>query len=339
MNKETFGKFLSETRRELGMTQQALADRLHVTDKAVSKWERGLSYPDVTLLEDLAAALGLTVAELMACRKQWQEDWQFVEPEQVSSLLDIANESNRNLRNKIKHGLIFLLISLLLASFITILYITRSETVAEHVIIWGKQTTSEGNLVYIEKDDRLITLTCENQQMFDSIFANNFFVHYAEYSWRPLSRKGTLKSCVMEPEEWAPGPLKGPMAMTGSATDVGSLFGIDCMWMKFMHIYPDPVRENQYLYSLSFFYRNDGKNYYSHKQDTMETEVLRVMNCRRFVSGDFDRDGIGELFILTRHNEAPFLIYDIEDGQIVSRFVEEAPALVQEQLDLDALLS
>ena len=41
-----------------------------MTDKAVSKWERGLSYPDVTLLEPLAAALDLTVEELMACRRQ-----------------------------------------------------------------------------------------------------------------------------------------------------------------------------------------------------------------------------------------------------------------------------
>ena len=41
MNKETFGAFVSQLRKEKGLTQQALADRLHVTDKAVSKWERG----------------------------------------------------------------------------------------------------------------------------------------------------------------------------------------------------------------------------------------------------------------------------------------------------------
>ena len=56
MNKQIFGTYIAENRKQLGMTQAQLADRLHVTDKAVSKWERGLSYPDVTLLEPLAEA-------------------------------------------------------------------------------------------------------------------------------------------------------------------------------------------------------------------------------------------------------------------------------------------
>ena len=43
MNKEKFGAFIAEARKEKGMTQQKLADQLHVTDKAISKWERGVS--------------------------------------------------------------------------------------------------------------------------------------------------------------------------------------------------------------------------------------------------------------------------------------------------------
>lgn len=57
VNKERLGDFIGSERKNLGLTQRDLAARLHVTDKAVSKWERGLSYPDVTLLEPLAAAL------------------------------------------------------------------------------------------------------------------------------------------------------------------------------------------------------------------------------------------------------------------------------------------
>ena len=47
------------------MTQAALAARLHVTDKAVSRWERGLGFPDISTIEPLAAALGVSVLELM----------------------------------------------------------------------------------------------------------------------------------------------------------------------------------------------------------------------------------------------------------------------------------
>ena len=59
MNKQQFGSFIADNRKAAGLTQKALAERLHVTDKAVSKRERALSYPDVTLLEPLAEALGL----------------------------------------------------------------------------------------------------------------------------------------------------------------------------------------------------------------------------------------------------------------------------------------
>ena len=65
MDKETFGSFIAKLRRERKMTQQELAEQLHVTDRAVSKWERGLSYPDVTLLEPLALALGIGVETLL----------------------------------------------------------------------------------------------------------------------------------------------------------------------------------------------------------------------------------------------------------------------------------
>lgn len=61
MTKERLGEFIAQQRRMQNMTQKDLAQQLHVTDKAVSKWERGLSYPDVTLLEPLSAALGLGI--------------------------------------------------------------------------------------------------------------------------------------------------------------------------------------------------------------------------------------------------------------------------------------
>lgn len=57
--------FIAERRKEKGMTQKQLADVLGVTDKAVSKWERGNGYPDITYLEPLSAALGVTAGELL----------------------------------------------------------------------------------------------------------------------------------------------------------------------------------------------------------------------------------------------------------------------------------
>lgn len=65
VDKSKVGAFIAARRRGKGLTQRQLAVELHVSDKAVSKWERGLSMPDIGLLEPLADALGVTVTELL----------------------------------------------------------------------------------------------------------------------------------------------------------------------------------------------------------------------------------------------------------------------------------
>lgn len=70
MMKKTLGVMIAELRKEQGMTQAGLAERMGVTDKAVSKWERDLSCPDINSLPNLAAELGVSVDELMQFRKE-----------------------------------------------------------------------------------------------------------------------------------------------------------------------------------------------------------------------------------------------------------------------------
>lgn len=63
---QKIGTFIAARRRGLGMTQQALAERLGVTDKAVSKWERDICLPDASLYGPLCEVLGVTVEDLFA---------------------------------------------------------------------------------------------------------------------------------------------------------------------------------------------------------------------------------------------------------------------------------
>ena len=65
MEPQKFGAFLQARRKELGMTQVQLSEKLQVTDKAVSRWERGVGLPDINLLEPLAQALDLSLTELI----------------------------------------------------------------------------------------------------------------------------------------------------------------------------------------------------------------------------------------------------------------------------------
>ena len=67
--KKTMGMMIAELRREHDMTQMELAEKMGVTDKAVSKWERDLACPDVHSLPNLAAVLDVSVDELMQLKK------------------------------------------------------------------------------------------------------------------------------------------------------------------------------------------------------------------------------------------------------------------------------
>lgn len=65
MEYEKTGKLIQELRKEKGLTQMALSQKLGVTDRAVSKWERGKSFPDVSMLKPLAETLDVSVSELL----------------------------------------------------------------------------------------------------------------------------------------------------------------------------------------------------------------------------------------------------------------------------------
>lgn len=65
MSRKTVGEIISYLRKEKNMTQNDLAEKMNVTDKAVSKWERNLSCPDVNSIPKLAEILGISVEELL----------------------------------------------------------------------------------------------------------------------------------------------------------------------------------------------------------------------------------------------------------------------------------
>ena len=77
--KKTLGVMIAELRKEKGMTQLELAEKMGVTDKAVSKWERDLSCPDINFLPNLAEILGVSVDELLQIKKDAENPSQSVQ--------------------------------------------------------------------------------------------------------------------------------------------------------------------------------------------------------------------------------------------------------------------
>ena len=102
-NKKTFGEYICRRRKELGLTQKEFAQRLFVTESAVSKWERGLSYPDVTLLRDICAILEISEHELLTA----SEDTEGRRVEQLAKKY-LALTRNFRLGQYIFYGIVLL---------------------------------------------------------------------------------------------------------------------------------------------------------------------------------------------------------------------------------------
>lgn len=88
IDKRKFGAFVAQHRKEKGYTQKELAERLFLSDKAISKWETGVSIPDIALLVPLAELLEVSVTELLMCQRMEQPC--SVAPEQVETLVKTA---------------------------------------------------------------------------------------------------------------------------------------------------------------------------------------------------------------------------------------------------------
>ena len=96
------GALIRQARTEKGLTQKHLAQRLHISDRTVSKWERGAGFPDLSLLEPLAEALGLTVTELLhGQREERREELRTITARDAAAVLRKAwQEKLRGLRKR-----------------------------------------------------------------------------------------------------------------------------------------------------------------------------------------------------------------------------------------------
>lgn len=111
---EKFGSFIAKRRRDKRLTQRELAEQLYISNKAVSKWERGLSLPDIALLEPLADALEVSVTELLhgECQQSEESLGESALTREESALLmgklEKDAEENRSVLREIRKKRLFL---------------------------------------------------------------------------------------------------------------------------------------------------------------------------------------------------------------------------------------
>ena len=100
MTSKECGNFISELRKEKKLTQKELAEKINVTDKAVSRWETGKGYPDVTSLVSLSDYFGVSANELLAGKRLAVEDIKETADENLISVIEQVqkNKKQQNLQ-------------------------------------------------------------------------------------------------------------------------------------------------------------------------------------------------------------------------------------------------
>jgi len=130
MDHQKTGELIARRRAELNMTQRQLAQQLHVSDRTISKWERGAGFPDVSLIEPLADALGLTVVELFHGRREDPPA-----PEEEHSAREVLRQLVPEVKGRLRRSRRLLrLLGVLLAVAAGLLLVLALDPVRSYVI-------------------------------------------------------------------------------------------------------------------------------------------------------------------------------------------------------------
>ena len=116
MDQEKIGKFIAACRKEKGLTQAALAEKLGITDRAVSKWETGKSLPDASIMMELCELIGTNVNELLTGERIPMDEYAKKAEQSLIEMQAKAEKADRNLlRMEIAMGIIIIPLSIVLA--------------------------------------------------------------------------------------------------------------------------------------------------------------------------------------------------------------------------------
>ena len=142
MNQEKIGKFILELRKEKNMTQQELADKIGVTDRAISKWENGRGMPDLSLMKPLCKELGITINELISGEKIDKKEYQDKLEENIFNTIDYSNNKIKKTNKIFKFvigTIIIVIVSLVSMFFIDVRRMNQNKPVIFST--WGYKYT------------------------------------------------------------------------------------------------------------------------------------------------------------------------------------------------------
>lgn len=106
------GKYIADKRKSLGLTQKQVAEKLGMSDKSVSKWERGKCMPDYSIVKSLCEELDVTIAELMDGEMSEEKSVRTYDDEQILDLLRRTQELEK--QKNVMHGVLLIVMGIAL---------------------------------------------------------------------------------------------------------------------------------------------------------------------------------------------------------------------------------
>ena len=214
MDAKATGGLIARRRKEQNWSQGELAERLHVTDKAISKWETGRGIPSVDLLEPLAEALGLTVSELLSGRELTPEELPKAAGEQIM-------ESMRKNRRRIWQGVLAALMAVALAAGVYVGYHYATSVLGRSVTEADREGLRRQAITY---------LSSRQEQSHSEFVYNELTVEDLEQKGDYLAAlcvdgNGHWEICIYERDSVFPDRWRAYGGTFG--TEAGQIFDID----------------------------------------------------------------------------------------------------------------
>lgn len=206
MDYEKIGSLIASLRKEKGLTQMELANKLRVTDRAVSKWERGLGCPDVSLLDDLSRILDISIIEILKGRKLDKDE--IIDNKKIIESMNYSKESTKNkikeVFNKIIVGsIIFISLLLLFFNLKTWYYLNKKYEVNLYTTSIDEQINEnkkdieliKGNQgIYSDEDYQKILQFIDKMESDLKLQNNEYYISKKHYTYKDmLSFAGALR--------------------------------------------------------------------------------------------------------------------------------------------------
>lgn len=185
IDKKLFGSFIAQKRKEKSMTQQDLADKVYVSAQAVSKWERGKSLPDITLLMPLANILDVSLVSLLEGKEEVDPKAEDLLEKMVGINEDV--KVNKGKINKKRLGILLIILAAVCLEYL-ILY-KKFNLEIENFLTPGILGVIFSTYLWLAVDERLPSYYDENKISFvaQGIFRMNMVgVYFNNKNWKKI---------------------------------------------------------------------------------------------------------------------------------------------------------